>query len=139
MKSQVDKVSLAKNFYISWKHKNFSREEILAIQEKRFRKLLKYVLKNSEFYREYYGEHGINLENYKTVNIKELPTINKSILMKNYDKLVCKSDLKKAELEKFIGNISNRGKLYKDKYHVIHSSGSTGEAGYTYIPKETGL
>ncbi len=137
MKSNLDKISLAKNIYLSRKPETMDNEKVLDIQEKRFRKLLKYVLKNSEFYKGYYGDHGINLDNYKNVRIKDIPTIDKSMVMKNYDRLVCREELKKSELESFIGDASNRGKLYKGKYHVIHSSGSTGEIGiYVYSERE---
>ncbi len=137
MKSNLDKISLAKNIYLSRKPETMDHEKVLDIQEKRFRKLLKYVLKNSEFYREYYGDHGINLDNYKNVRIKDIPTIDKSMVMKNYDRLVCREELKKSELESFIGDASNKGKLFKGKYHVIHGSGSTGEMGiYVYSERE---
>ena len=54
-----------------------------------------------------YSIHYTKLYDYKNVRIKDIPTIDKSMVMKNYDRLVCRGELKKFELESFIGDASN--------------------------------
>lgn len=107
----------------------YSREKIRAVQKKRFHKLIKHVLTHSKFYRELYGKEGITLENYDKVELKDLPPINKDIVMENYDDLVCTPDLKKSELEKFIADPKRKHEVYKGKYNIIHTSGSSGHVG----------
>jgi putative adenylate-forming enzyme len=101
----------------------------------RFRRILKHALTNSRFYREYYGDHGINLKNAHEVPIERLPTVNKNIMMENFDDFVCDPKLKRADLEEFVGAPENRGRSYLGRYHVVHTSGSSGTIGlFIYDP-----
>lgn len=104
-------------------------QQIRFLQEKRFKDLLKHVLKRSKFYKEYYEQHGITIDKVDKVTLHDLPPINKKIMMEHYDDFVCDPALKREDLEKFIGDSSNRGKKYKNSYQVIHTSGSTGSLG----------
>ena len=116
---------------------NFSVMQIEAIQQKRFKKLLKHVIKHSEFYREYYKEHGVNLEKLDDVKLEDLPIISKEIMMDNFDSLVCDNRLKKSELDQYIIDASTAGKLYKDKFRILHTSGSSGKVGiFVYGPND---
>lgn len=106
-----------------------STEEIMALQEKRFRKLLRHAVRHSKFYRELYGEQGITEENIDSVAAKDIPIIDKKILMEHYDELVCDERLNQEDLGKFIGDVKNRGKKYLERFRVIHTSGSSGHVG----------
>lgn len=103
-----------------------SREEILKIQEEKLYKLIEHVLKNSKFYREYYGRHGISLENYRDIDYSRYPTIDKSIIKNYFDELICTRDFKLKDLEEFVSHKGNWGKRYHRRYTVMTSSGSTG-------------
>ena len=106
-------------------------------QKKRLKSLLKHVLLNSRFYKKYYKEHGITLETIEEIELKDLPPINKRIMMDNYDDFVCDSAIKREHLEKFIADRANFGKKYLNKYIVIHTSGSSGTIGFfTYGPRD---
>jgi len=114
-----------------------SPDEIQALQEARFKKLLHHVLKNSRFYRDYYGDHGITMEKADRVSLSDLPVINKKIMMEHYDDVVCDPALKREEIEAFISNPENQRKKYKGRYQVIHTSGSTGRVGiFVYGPDD---
>lgn len=111
--------------------------QIERLQEMRLKKLLKHVLTKSKFYKEYYKKAGITLENYKKVPIREIPTINKKIMMDNFDDFVCDQNLKREKLEKFIDEHPKTLDKFMNKYHVIHTSGSTGEIGiFVYGPND---
>ncbi|MFC1810393.1 phenylacetate--CoA ligase family protein [Patescibacteria group bacterium] len=115
----------------------FSRNKIIQIREKRFKKLLKHALTHSKFYKEFYGKEGITLDKLDKVTVKDLPPINKKIVMENYDDLVCTPDLKKAELEQFIVDPNRKMDAYKKKYNIIHTSGSSGKVGiFVYGPRD---
>ncbi|MCK5242741.1 phenylacetate--CoA ligase family protein [bacterium] len=111
--------------------------QILVLQKKRLKKLLKHVMQNSSFYRKYYKLNGINDGNIDFIELKDIPPIDKEIMMRNYNHFVCNPELKRHELERFISNPENRGKLYKHTYQVIHTSGSTGTIGiFVYGPND---
>lgn len=119
------------------KHLHMNKEEIEQLQQIRFKKLLKHVLENSVFYKKYYGENGININNYEKVKIEDLPIIDKLVVMENFDELVCDDAIKKKELEEFISNPLNKDKKYKNLYNVVNTSGSSGTIGmFIYGPNE---
>ncbi|MDN5277856.1 MAG: hypothetical protein PWR01_1821 [Clostridiales bacterium] len=119
------------------KAETMSLEQLEDLQRKRFIKMLKHAIKHSKFYRGYYQEHGINLKNIDEVTVKDLPVINKEIVMENFDQLVCDSDIKKKEIEAFICDPHLAHMKYKNKYEVIHTSGSSGRIGiFVYGPND---
>ena len=101
---------------------NYSRSELLELQNKRFRKLLKYAVKNSAYYKNLFKE--LNTE---TVQLQQLPHSTKKDLMDNFDNLLCDSSINKKHLNKWISDPSNLGKYYLNKYIAMKTSGSTGE------------
>lgn len=111
------------------KASKLSSAQIEQLNKAHFKSLLKHVLSNSKFYKEYYAGHGITLDNYHEVSYQDLPIIDKVLMMENYDDFVCDKLLKQKELERFIADPSNRGKKHLGKYQVIHTSGSTGRVG----------
>ena len=108
-----------------------------ALQQQRFKKLLKYVVAHSEFYRDYYREHGIRLDQLDQVRLEDLPIIDKKIVMEHFDQLVCDRNLKKADLERFLSDPEMIDKKYMDRYEVTHTSGSSGRIGiFVHGPKD---
>lgn len=106
-----------------------TRKQILELQQNRFQKLIEFVLKHSKYYQEKYINAGITLSNFREKRLDEFPIITKQEVMKNFNQLVTVGDLKQSDLEKFDkNNLLNT--LYQGKYHVIHSSGSTGHPYY---------
>lgn len=109
--------------------------ETERLRSRRFRQILRHALISSRFYRGYYGRHGIDLDNADSVPLQEIPTIDKRLMMDNFDDFVCDSELKKADLAKFVSEPSNRGRKYRRRYQVIHTSGSSGTIGlFAYGP-----
>lgn len=111
------------------RNQKLNYDEIKILQEKKLKKLLRYVLTHSKFYKEYYGERGITIDKIDEISLEDLPIIDKKIVMENFDDLVCDKNLKIKELKVFINNPDNRNKKYKNCYKVITTSGSSGEVG----------
>ncbi|MDS0527898.1 phenylacetate--CoA ligase family protein [Clostridium sp. SHJSY1] len=107
-----------------------SRDEILDIREKKFREILKYAYSKSNFYNKLYSSYGISEENIKNISITQLPSIDKKILIDNFDDLVTVPDIKKDLIEKFAVKNENLNDKYLDKYNIVHSSGSVGIPTY---------
>ncbi|WP_108651107.1 phenylacetate--CoA ligase family protein [Dongshaea marina] len=109
---------------------SLSTDELAELQRSRFQKLLAYTLKHSNFYREYYAQHGIKPAHIKEISIHDLPTVNKHQLMENFDDVVTTKDLTKQRIQEFIRDPQNIGRKFLGKYEVITTSGSTGEPGF---------
>lgn len=119
------------------KAETMSLEQLESVQHKRFEKLWKHVIQCSEFYRNYYQEHGVNLEKIDRIALEDLPIIDKSMMMEHFDLFVCDKNLQKNELEKFVSDPALVDKKYKGTYEVIHTSGSSGRIGlFVYGPND---
>ena len=105
-------------------------KQIKRLQQDRLRTLLRYAYEHSEYYRDSFTKAGIIEENIDILPLSAFPTIDKSLLLTHFDKLVTVSDLKQAELRRFDAEETADRKPFKGKYHVVHSSGSTGTPGY---------
>ncbi|MBS6643913.1 MAG: phenylacetate--CoA ligase family protein [Clostridiaceae bacterium] len=107
-----------------------SREEMKRLQEKKLRVLLTYAYDHSAYYHRTFEEAGITRKQIPLLPLWAFPVIDKQILMEHFDELVTVSDLKQEELRRFDAQESSKQKKFKDRYHVVHSSGSTGTPGY---------
>ncbi|MFP4621696.1 MAG: AMP-binding protein [Bacteroidales bacterium] len=113
------------------------RHSVLRQREARLRRLLKYAFRHSDFYRKYYADHGINSGDLGNININHLPVIDKKMMMDHFDDFLVAGKLTKRRVEDFLESTSAPDNTLYDKYHVIHSSGTTGEVGYfVYNPRE---
>ncbi|MDO4302049.1 MAG: phenylacetate--CoA ligase family protein [Clostridia bacterium] len=104
--------------------------QIQALQQKKLRKILKYAYINSEYYNKTFSNQGINLNNIDKFPIGEFPTVDKTVLIKNFDSIVTVKELRQEELRSFDCEENKNKKLFKGKYHIVHSSGSTGKPAY---------
>lgn len=135
-----------------------TRKKIQALQEKKLRKLLYYAYDHSNYYKEVFGQNGIAREQIGKLPLSAFPTMDKAILMEHFDEIVTVPDISQEELRKFDEIVSPvashekfgsakfpqceknvrrieetdslNQKLFKGKYHVVHSSGSTGVPRY---------
>ena len=108
---------------------HLDRDRIEAMRNSRLKKLLAHVLVNSRFYREYYRDHGITLEKLPEIRLTDLPPTNKQIVMAHFDALVCDPGITRAGVERFLTENSDCRTMYNGRYHVTHTSGSTGSPG----------
>ena len=97
-------------------------EAVRAIQERRLRRLLRVASARSPFYRELY--RGIDLRNCR---LEDLPTTTKAVLMEQFDRVVCDPEIRRADLERFLDQPENEGRLFLGKYIASHTSGSQGQ------------
>jgi phenylacetate-CoA ligase len=130
-------VNLLHAVLVTKKAESLTLRQVQDLQQIRFRKLLRRVFRKSRFYKRYYQEHGITQRDIEKVEMEDLPVINKQVMMDNYDELVCDPALRKDELERFIAEYPDAGSRYKNRYRVIHTSGSSGTpAVFVYGPRE---
>lgn len=107
-----------------------TRKQVQALQNKKLRKLLYYAYDHSNYYKEVFGKNGIAREQIGSLPLSAFPTMDKNSLMEHFDEIVTVPDIRQEELRKFDETDSVNQKLFKGKYHVVHSSGSTGVPRY---------
>ena len=121
---------------------SYSRDQIESFQESRLQDLLGYIKHRSPWYQEYL--RGIDIDSITLSNYNELiPAMTKKELMSNWDKIVTDPYLKLDDIMSFLidqQGVSCSDYIYRDTYHVLSTSGSTGTPGvYVYNSEEWSL
>jgi phenylacetate-CoA ligase len=91
--------------------------------------MVKHAFQHSSFYNELYKSYGLSFEDLATVSLGELPVVDKSMIMENFDKVLTVDDVSKEGIFCFLEKYKDPSILYNNKYHVIHTSGSSGKIG----------
>lgn len=112
------------------KQAKLSSKQMHALQDKKLRQMLHYVWDHSVYYKRTFQAAGITEAQLDELPLSCFPTIDKQSFLEHFDELVVPPDLRQRGLREFDAAESSKQKLYKDKYHVVHSSGSTGRPGY---------
>lgn len=99
-----------------------SPEKIADKQLSRLRRLVAHAKENSPYLAEKYAD-----VNPETCELADLPVSDKSEVMENFDRWLTVDDVKQNEVEAFFDDESNLGKLFKERYVLSHTSGSTGQ------------
>jgi phenylacetate-CoA ligase len=96
-------------------------EHVFRLQQKRFRKLIRRAVRASPYYAHKFA--GINLE---ACALTDLPIITKRDMMENFEDVVTDRTICREDIQRFVEDPSNLGKLFNGKYAVAHTSGSQG-------------
>ena len=112
------------------KNKRKSKEQLQLEQDKKLRKLLLHAYDHSAYYRRTFEENGIDRDAISTLPLSSFPSINKTILFEHFDEISTQPDLRQEELQNFDKTETDHSKLFQNKYHIVHSSGSTGTPRY---------
>ncbi|HEX4413407.1 MAG TPA: hypothetical protein VH107_07235 [Lacipirellulaceae bacterium] len=112
--------------------KSKPRAEVEAMGRERLAQLLVHARSNSQFW--HHKLDGVAEERFGLCN---LPTSNKCELMENFDASLTVDDVCRAEVEGYLADESNLGKLFHGKYAVSHTSGSQGQPLLLVQPQET--
>ncbi|MCH5205248.1 MAG: phenylacetate--CoA ligase family protein [Oscillospiraceae bacterium] len=106
------------------------RSVIRKMQQKRLREMLIYAYDHSPYYRKAFNAAGINRLNISDAPIESFPTMDKQTLLENFDRIVTIRNLTQEKLRSFDSSENVDQKTLGGKFHLIHSSGSTGKPGY---------
>ena len=96
---------------------------IQALQLRNLRKAVRYAKKHSPFYAELYRDVDPGAADF---SVQALPPVTKNLLTRNFDRVVTDSRIKLDEVTAWARNPANLGKLYRRRYVVTHTSGTTG-------------
>lgn len=123
-------LALLRELYRLKKNAKKPRAELQALQNKKLRALLQYAWDHSGYYRRSFEEAGFTREELALRPLADLPTIDKAVLMEHFDELITAPGLRQEELRRFDAEEQAGREPYLEKYHLVHSSGSTGSPGY---------
>jgi phenylacetate-CoA ligase len=104
-------------------HNSWSSEQVLTYQKARLKRTLQHAVSASAFYREQIGDFVA-----RNAPLEALPTMNKAILMAEFDRIVADPRLSRATVEQHIESDS-AGLLLLDEYRVVATGGSSGQRG----------
>lgn len=108
------------------KNSQLSREQLLAVQEERWRKLVHFAYKKSPYYQRIMREQGLNPA---TALPTDFPILTKQIIQNHFDEIVTDPKIKQKEVHAYVEQ-GNPNKLYLNNYLVLKTSGSSGQPGY---------
>ncbi len=107
-----------------------SKSEIAELQNRKLRKMLRYAYQHSVYYRNSFEQAGIREKDLDVMPLSGFPSINKEMFLSHFDELVTVPGLTQDKIRLFDEKEPVDRKPYLGKYHVVHSSGSTGKPGY---------
>lgn len=115
-------------------NKQLSREQIETMQIRKFRRLVSYIAKHSDYYQKIIRDNQIDLE--KCVP-SDFPILTKTDLMKNFDAIVTDKSITLHRISQYLEEKHDPAEMYEGKYTVIHTSGTSGQIGiFVYSDKE---
>lgn len=104
-----------------------SRERLETLQRRRFRALVRHCLAHSPYYREIIADRGINPERCA---VEDFPVLDKSTVIANFDRIATDPAVTWSRVSQFAAGGADDETLMDGRFHVIHTSGSSGETGY---------
>lgn len=110
-------------------------QKVQELSRARFRALVDKAYHSSDFYRDLYSSHGIKPEDLAEVVPADLPIIDKSMVMDNFDSLITDKSITRRAVEEFITTDFNPKQRFQGNA-VVHTSGSTGVPGIFVYSKE---
>lgn len=101
-------------------HDRWTREQLLAFQKTRLRQVVAHAAAHSPYYREVFGALGDSPK-----RLQDLPTLDKSLLMKEFDRIVTDRRLNRELVDDHVGKHGAGVPLF-ERYRVLPTGGSTG-------------
>ena len=118
------------NLYQQKRNTGKTKQQIDLLQKRKLDKMLRYAYDHSPYYRRAFDAAGISGDKIAETPLSRFPTMNKEILIEHFDDVVTNRSLKQKELAHFDEQSKDGAETYLGKYHIVHSSGSTGTPRY---------
>jgi phenylacetate-CoA ligase len=96
-------------------------EGIRRLQRKRLTSLVAHAKAKSP----YYAERLRNIDPER-FDLQQLPTLDKTTMMENFDRFLTVRDVTQAELQAFVDNPDNLGEWHRGEYALSRTSGTQG-------------
>ena len=110
-----------------------SREEFERRRMRRFRRFVAFAYERSPYYRRIILERKIDIGRCVP---EDFPILTKSGLLENFDQIVTLPEVRLEDIQQFLSESRNPEDLFRDRYVVVHTSGSSGQVAYfIYDPR----
>jgi phenylacetate-CoA ligase len=113
-----------------WEHHRtmrMTREQLLAQQMRKFRRLVAFVQKRSPYYGAIIRERGIDP---LTCTPQDFPVLTKREVIEHFDELVTDKRITRKRIADFLARSTDPSELFEGRFHVLHTSGTSGTVGY---------
>jgi phenylacetate-coenzyme A ligase PaaK-like adenylate-forming protein len=114
-------------------NKKMTRPQLEALQLQKFRQLVKHAANHSPYYQRIIRERTIDPA---TCTPEDFPVLSKSILIENFDDIITDRRINKKVISEFLSHSTDPNDLLYNTYHVVHTSGSSGEIAYFVFSEE---
>lgn len=104
-----------------------SPEERTARNLERFQALAAYVKATSPWYARIIADHRIDVQRCRP---EDFPVLTTAMVRENFDEIVTDRAITRAAMDKFVKEHPSPEDLFLGRYHVVHSSGSSGLPAY---------
>jgi phenylacetate-CoA ligase len=104
-----------------------TRPQLEAVQLAKLRKLARHANERSPYYARVIAQAGIDLD---TCRPSDFPVLTKKLLMQNFDQIVTDRSITRQRVADFLTQSTDPADLLDHRYHVLHTSGTSGEVGY---------
>jgi len=116
------------------RNERLTRAQLETPQIEKFRRLVNFANEHSPFYTELIARAHIDIT---TCTPGDFPVMTKGILMRNFDRLVTDHSINRQKIAQFLTRSDDPNEFLDGKYHVLHTSGTSGEVGYfIYSPED---
>lgn len=112
------------------RNEKMSAEQISRLQERKLRAMLVCAYEHSRYYKNAFEAAGLTSDTVRTAPLSAFPVLDKTTLLERFDDIITTPDVTQDGLRLFDEEETENRKPYNSKYHVVHSSGSTGTPGY---------
>ena len=106
---------------------HLARSQFEAERLRRFRDFARFVQAKSPYYRQIMQAQGINAA---TSQPSDFPVLTKHLLRENFDRIVTDDRIRREAVAEFLQRSRQPQELYRERFIVLHSSGSSGEVGH---------
>ena len=94
---------------------------------RRFRRFVAFAYESSPYYRRIILERKIDFAHCVPA---DFPVLTKSGLLENFDQIVTLPGVRLEDVQRFLSESRKPEDLFRDRYVVIHTSGSSGQVAY---------
>jgi phenylacetate-coenzyme A ligase PaaK-like adenylate-forming protein len=116
-------------------HRNLrgSRKRLEAGQLRKFRRLVSFVQRHSPYYGAIIRERGIDPA---TCVPADFPVLTKNDVIAHFDRIVTDQRITRERIAAFLAKSTDPQELFEDRFHVLHTSGTSGTVGYFVFSHE---
>lgn len=118
-----------------WNHRRngrFTRLQLEAAQLRKFRKLAAWAQARSPYYRRLMKDRQIDVA---TCLPADFPLLTKQEVNEHFDEIVTDRKISRQRIADFLAHSADPAELMDGKYHVLHTSGTSGTIGYFVYSK----